>query len=204
MWAKSFCAAAAAGETGCKRKLSVYAIRSSRLAIVSIYGPAFELLEHVPREAGSEEYLDSEKYQVRTWHTDPQKSIAPVIAQMNRIRSARPALRNNRSLRFHLVNNERLIAYSKSAPLEDGTTERILVVVNLDSEHRHSGFVELPLFDWGIDPEETFQVHDLLSGARYFWRGWRNYVELDPGQIPAHIFIVKPNVRSVHDFEYFV
>lgn len=172
-----------------------------------IYGPVFELMEHQPREEGSEEYLDSEKYQLRHWDLERPTSLAPLIQRVNRIRRERRALQNNRTLRFHPVTNDQLIAYSKSwtAPTAGAAveTERILVVVNLDPHHVHSGLVELPLFDWGIDPSETFQVHDLLTDARYFWTGWRNYVELNPHSLPAHVFVVRRRMRNAADFDYF-
>lgn len=163
-----------------------------------IYGPAFELMESVPREEGIEEYRNSEKYQLRDWDLNRADSIAPVIKLVNQIRRENFCLQSNRSLEFHDVNNESLIAYSKV--FEDN---RILVVVNLDPYHTQSGTVEIPLKAWGIDPNETFQVQDLLTGSRYFWSGWRNYVELNPWTLPAHIFLVRRKLPSVNEFEYF-
>jgi starch synthase (maltosyl-transferring) len=166
-----------------------------------IYGPAFELREHRPRHEGSEEYLDSEKYQIRSWDWYRPDSLAPLIQRINEIRRAHPALQTNRGFRFHPVDNESLIAFSKSSV--DGDGDRILVVVNLDPYHRHSGMVELPLDEWEIDSQETFQVHDLLTDSRYFWSGWRNYVELDPHTLPAHVFHLRRRTRAASDFEYF-
>lgn len=169
-----------------------------------LYGPTFELMDHEPRQPGSEEYLDSEKYQLRTWDLDRADSLAPLIERVNQIRRDHKSLQNNRSLRFHPVSNDSLIAYSKSDGASGPDEERVLVVVNLDPHHVQSGLVELPLLDWGIDPSETFQVHDLLTDARYYWTGWRNYVELNPHTLPAHVFVVRRRSRSVTDFEYFV
>jgi starch synthase (maltosyl-transferring) len=168
-------------------------------ASYGIYGPAFELLEHEPREPGSEEYLDSEKYQLRQWDLDRPDSLRELIARVNRIRREHRALQSNASLRFHSVDNESIIAYSKST--EDG--EIILVAVNLDTRYRQSGWIELDLAQFGL-AEKSFQVHDLLTDARFLWHGARNYVELDPHTLPAHVFRIRRKVRTEHDFDYFL
>ncbi len=166
-----------------------------------IYGPAFELCEHTPLRPGSEEYLDSEKYQIRHWDLDRPGSLRDFIARVNRIRRENPALHSDWSLRFHRVDNDEVIAYSKQAP-EEGNL--ILAVVNLDPHHRQSGWVELPLHSLGIDERRPYQVHELIGDARYFWHGPRNYVELDPAVVPAQIFRVRRHLRSEQDFEYFM
>lgn len=164
-----------------------------------IYGPAFELMEHTAREPGSEEYLDSEKYQIRSWNLANPESLAAFIARVNRIRSGNPALQSNRSLYFHEVDNEALICYSKHAP---GNV--IVVVVNLDYHHAQSGWIELDLAALELDGDTAYQMHDLLSGARYPWHGSRNYVRLDPATAPAHIFQLRRRSRSERDFDYFL
>jgi len=151
-----------------------------------LYGPAYELMDYKPMREKSEEYLDSEKYQLRQWDLKKPESLAPLLQLLNEIRSSQKALQQNHTLRFHPVSNDNLIAYSKT-----WKDEKVLVVVNLDPQNVQSGLVELPLIDWKIDESENFEVHDLLSDARYFWHGWRNFIELGP-QIPAHIFRVKP------------
>jgi starch synthase (maltosyl-transferring) len=163
-------------------------------ASYGIYGPAFELLERTPREAGSEEYLGSEKYQVRHWDLDRPDSLAPLIARVNRIRREHPALQHDRTLRFHPVDNERLLAYSKVAG-----DDTVLVVVNLDPQWKQSGWVDLPLDDLGIDPAHPFGVHDLLSGERFVWDGGHNYVELDPETASAHVFGVEREAGAERD-----
>jgi starch synthase (maltosyl-transferring) len=167
-----------------------------------IYGPAFELMESRPREAGKEEYLDSEKYQLRDWDLEGD-NIRDFISRVNAIRRANPALQHDRSLRFHGSDNDQIIAYSKwshgdgspytyryleERPGDEGNL--ILVVVNLNPRHTQSTMLHLPLDQWGIGPDESFEVHDLVSNARYVWRGWSNYVELNPHASPAHIFRV--------------
>ena len=153
---------------------------------------------------GKEEYLNSEKYELRRWDLNAKHSLAPLIENLNLIRRENKPLQSNRGFQFHPVSNDSLIAYSKSQTAEDGSEERILVVLNLDPHHVQSGMVELPLIDWKIDPSETFQVHDLLTDARYFWTGWRNYVELNPETLPAHIFAIRKKVQTTDDFDYFL
>ena len=166
-----------------------------------IYGPAFELGENTAREAHSEEYLDSEKYQIRFWDIDRPDSLKSFIARINRIRRENPALQRDRNLHFHSVNNEQLIAYSKHT---DDISNIVLVVANLDPHHTHSGWLEFSPETMGLDPLQTFQVHDLLSDARYLWQGSRNFVELNPKIVPAHIFVVRRKVRTERDFDYFL
>ena len=166
-----------------------------------IYGPAFELHENRARAPGSEEYLDSEKYQIRVWDVDRPDSLRELIARVNRIRREHPALHADRRLRFHDTDNDMILCYSKStADLRDV----ILVVVNLDPHHVQSGWVELPLQEFGLDPHRPYQAHDLLSGARYLWSGARNYVQLNPHGLPAHIFKLRRHLRSEHDFDYYL
>ena len=153
-----------------------------------IYGPAFELLENRPLMPGSEEYLESEKYQIRVWDLDRPDSLKQLIALVNKIRRENLALQSDRSLRFHPLDNDQLIAYSKSSA--DGSNV-ILVVVNVDPKYTQSGWINVPLEDFRIGPGQTFEVHDLLADARYTWQGSRNYIELNPSKIPAHIFKVR-------------
>ena len=166
-----------------------------------IYGPAFELMEHVPREPGSEEYLDSEKYQLRHWDLDRPDNLRDFIARVNRIRRENRALQSDRSLAFHACDNEMLIAYSKATA---DLTNAILVVANLDPHHTQSGWLELDLARLGVDAGRPFQAHDLLSGSRFLWNGPRNFVLLDPGLTPVHILRVRHRVHSEREFDYFL
>jgi len=168
-------------------------------ASYGIYGPAFELCENIPRERGSEEYFNAEKYEIRHWDIQSPDSLREIIGRVNRIRRENPALQSDWSLRFHPVDNEYLICYSKQT---QDLSNVVLVVVNLDPHHIQSGWVELPLDDLGLDHEQPYQVHDLLNDARYLWHGSRNYVELNPHVVPAHIFAVRHRVRTERDFDY--
>ena len=166
-----------------------------------IYGPAYELLEHLPRNPGSEEYLDSEKYQLRHWDHDQPKSIAPLIARVNRIRHDNPALQYNGTLRFLAVENEQLLAYAKASP--DGRNV-IVTVVNLDAHNPQEGWIGLTPESIGVEAGHSFQMHDLLSDERFLWQGEFHYVRLDPQHTPAHILLVRRRVRDENDFEQFL
>lgn len=166
-----------------------------------IYGPAFELFDNAPLAPGKEEYLNSEKYEIRSWDLDRPDSLSRLIGRVNQIRHANPAFWANHNLRFHEVENEQITAYTKAST--DGANE-VLVVVNLDPHFKQSGFVNLPLEDLDIDPQQPFQVHDLLTDARYLWHGPRNFVELDPRTSPAHIFVIRRRVSTEQDFDYFL
>ncbi len=166
-----------------------------------IYGPAFELCENRPKEFGSEEYLNSEKYEIRNWDIGSPDSLKGLIGRVNRIRRENPALQSDWSLRFHPVDNEQIICYSKNT---EDFSNIVLVIVNLDPHHTHSGWLELPISDWGLEPLRPYQVHDLLSDARYLWHGSRNYVELNPQVVPAHIFRLRRRIRTERDFDYYM
>jgi starch synthase (maltosyl-transferring) len=166
-----------------------------------IYGPAFELCENAPREPGSEEYLNSEKYEIKQWDFDRADSLKELISRVNRIRRENNALHSDRSLRFHPVDNSQIICFSKST---DDLKNVIVVVVNLDPYHTQAGWVELSLDQLGISPQRPFQMHDLLSDAHYLWQGTRNYVHLDPQSMPAQIFRVRHRLRREQDFDYFM
>ncbi|HWA39351.1 MAG TPA: alpha-1,4-glucan--maltose-1-phosphate maltosyltransferase [Burkholderiales bacterium] len=161
-----------------------------------IYGPAYELMERAPREPGSEEYLNSEKYEIKSWDLDRPDSLKTILTRLNAIRRDNPALQSDWSLRFHAVSNDQLICYSKR---EDDNL--ILVVVNLDPYNVQSGWVGLPLAELGIPEGEEYLVDDLLGGGRYLWKGAHNYTELSPYTLPAHVFRV---LRRTHPgFENF-
>ena len=168
-------------------------------ASYGIYGPPFELMDNRPRESGSEEYLDSEKYQLRSWSRDDPASLKDLIARLNRIRRENPALQSNAGLKFHPIDNEALIAYSKTSD-EDS----LLVVVNVDPHHAQSGWLQLDLPALALPIDAPYQMDDLLSGARFLWRGARNYVALDPADTAAHLFRIRRKVRSERDFDYFL
>ena len=152
----------------------------------------YELCEHTPVRPGSEEYLDSEKYQYRPrdWAKAqrPPDGIAPLITRLNAIRKAHPATHWLRNLRFHHVDQPELICFSKRSQRDEDT---VLVVVNLDPHAPREATVWLDMPALGMDYGSQFVVTDELSGNSYLW-GRANYVRLDPAVTPAHIFTVTP------------
>ena len=160
----------------------------------------FELCENVPARPGSEEYLDSEKYQIRIRDWNQAGNLKELVARVNDIRRAHPALQQNATLRFHATDNSSLLWYSKSGgpkgpPLRDekpGTrdTDRVFVVTNTDPHHMQHGWLELPIAELGIPAATPYLVEDLLDGAQYTWQDAWNYVKLDPAERMAHIFVV--------------
>jgi starch synthase (maltosyl-transferring) len=159
-------------------------------ASYGIYGPVFELQEHQAREPGSEEYLHSEKYEVRHWDLSRRDSLAGLIGRVNEIRRSHPALHHDRTLRFHRIENDQILAYSKQA-IDPDETDTIVVIANLDPEHTQSGWVELDAGALGIEPGQRYVMHDLLTEARYDWEPHRNFVMLDPTGLPVHVFSVE-------------
>jgi starch synthase (maltosyl-transferring) len=166
-----------------------------------IYGPTYELLESAPREPGSEEYRDSEKYQLRHWSVESAESLWSLIARMNRIRRENAALQSDSGLRFCPIDNDQLIAYLK---MDSKSGNAILTVVNLDPHQAQSGWVDVDVGALKLDAEQPYQVHDLLSEQRYIWRGRFNYVMLDPQRTPAHVFLLRKRVRNEQDFDYYL
>ena len=165
-----------------------FAIRAILAATMSpswgVYS-GYELYEHVAVKPGSEEYLDSEKYQYRPRDWDTPHTLAPLLTKLNAIRHAHPALRQLRNLRWHDPDNEQILAFSK----QDGN-DCVLVVVNLDPHSVREATVHVDLAALGLDPDETYTVHDELSGDTWTW-GERNYVRLDPFVAPAHVLAVR-------------
>jgi len=178
----------------------------ARAAIAATLGASwgiysgFELCEGeaIP---GTEEYLDSEKYQFRSRDWNRPGNINEFIRKLNRIRRENPPLRSNERLRFHATDNEQILCYSKSTR---DLSHVVLVVVNVDPHHVQDGWIEVPLEELGIRDQDTFQAHDLLGEGRYLWHGPRNYVRLDPQSSPAQVFRLRRRVRTERDFDYFL
>jgi len=166
-----------------------------------IYGPAFELCENVPVQAGSEEYLHSEKYELKHRDLHSSASLKDLIARVNGIRKNNRALQRNRNLRFHGTDNPALICYSKTT---DDRSNVIVTIVNLDCFNVQTGWVNLDLGSLGLDSDHAFQAHDLLGGGQYLWQGARNYIALTPETLPAHILRVRRWVRTERDFDYYL
>jgi len=179
-------------QTGGKAMFQQRVILAATLsANYGVYGPSYELLDGAPAKpspgkTASEEYLDSEKYQIRDWNRKSPDSIAPLITRLNAIRRENPAMQRNESLHFHPNGNAEMLVYSKSTPDFANT---ILVAVNLDPRNEQITMTNLHLEKLGLEPDAAFEVEDLLTGARYAWRGSSNYVALRP-EVTAHVLRV--------------
>lgn len=174
-------------------------LASTLAASWGVYGPAFELMECTPVKPGSEEYLDSEKYQLRAWDLDRQDSLAPLLAALNKARRENPALQHDRTLVFHPCDNPAIVCYSKT--FEDNA---VVVTANLDPHNMQWGRVNLDLNTLGIEHDRPYQMHDLLTDVRYRWHGAWNTVGLDPASGPVHVFRVRRQQRLEAQFEYFL
>jgi starch synthase (maltosyl-transferring) len=177
----------------------------------------YELCENQPLRPGSEEYLDSEKYQLRPRDFTAPGNINADIARLNRLRRAQPALQHYNNLSFHTSENPAILFYRKrgTAPVVDGSPPRpvpapvrsslhladdastgdLLVIVNTDPRHAQETMVHVPVEEMGLGDDEAYVVEDLLTGARYSWRGTRNYVRLDPASEPGHLLLVHGDGR---------
>jgi starch synthase (maltosyl-transferring) len=165
-----------------------------------VYGPAFELCVGDSIE-GKEEYLNSEKYEIKHWDRNQTGNIRAVIERVNRARKDNPSLQRIRNLKFYQIDNNMMIAYGKKT---DDLSNITIMVVNLDPYHKQSGWLTLPLDELGIDPGQPYLLHDILSNDKYIWQGGRNYLELDPRVMPAHILKVHKRLRREQDFDYFM
>ncbi|MEO8805978.1 MAG: alpha-1,4-glucan--maltose-1-phosphate maltosyltransferase [Burkholderiaceae bacterium] len=177
------------------------ALAATLAASYGIYGPAYELLDHEALREGGEEYRDSEKFQLRAWDRQRADSLVDFIALLNRVRRENPALQSDAGLRFLKIDNEQLIAYAKMTP---DLSNIVVCVVNLDPHHAQSGWLELDPDVLGMAPQQAYQMHDLVSGARFLWHGDRNFVSLDPQRSPVHVMQLRRHLRRENDFDYFL
>jgi starch synthase (maltosyl-transferring) len=153
-----------------------------------LYGPVYEYGVNAPMAAGKEEYLDSEKYEIKHWDFHTNTRIKDVMYRINRIRHENPALQTTWNIQFADTDNEQILAYAKK---DDADTNRLLMVVNINPHHMQAGFVKVPIQYLGISPGASYKVLDLLTGSRYSWQNEWNYVELHPTLIPAHVFKIE-------------
>ncbi|MGA1876133.1 MAG: alpha-1,4-glucan--maltose-1-phosphate maltosyltransferase [bacterium] len=177
-----------------------YVLAATLSSNCGIFGPVFELCvnEALPER---EEYLNSEKYEIKHWSWDRPGRLNDVIATVNRIRKQNPALWTTWNLKFYEVNNDYLLFYGKRT---EDFSNIILVIMNLDPHHTQSGYVTVPIHDLGIDPHQPYLVHDLISDDKYVWYGVRNYVELNPSWMPVHILRLHRRLKREVDFDYFM
>jgi len=179
-------------QTGGRPAFLIRAVLAATLTTVYGIYSGFELCENVA-VPGKEEYLNSEKYQFKERDWNAPGNIKDYLTKLNRIRRQNRALHEYENLRFHTVENEQIIFYSKATEALDSV---ILVLVNLDPHNNQSGFAYVPLESFGINGGDPFQVEDLLTGEKFVWRGLRNFVMLDPHSRPAHVFRLRRLIRT--------
>ncbi|BAU53379.1 alpha-1,4-glucan--maltose-1-phosphate maltosyltransferase [Mucilaginibacter gotjawali] len=150
-----------------------------------IFGPVYELMYHAPYP-GKEEYLNSEKYEVRYWDWEKRNKLIDVITRVNAARKVNPALQHTNNITFCEIHNDQLLAYYKKSG-----DNHILCVVNLDPNNRQWGLVQTPLHALGLYPGQDFIAFDILTGRSYNWNQEWNYVELDPHDMPVHLFKIE-------------
>jgi starch synthase (maltosyl-transferring) len=169
-------------------------------ASYGIYGPPFELFvaDAIP---GKEEYLNSEKYEVRCWDWNDTRNMRELITRVNLIRRENPALQSTWNVRFCETDNDNIICYLKWSA---DRSNCLLVAVNLDPFNNQEGSVRVPLEELGITAGHPYLVHDLLSGERNIWHGERNRLALDIQALPAKICLLRPRLRRENDFDYYL
>jgi starch synthase (maltosyl-transferring) len=155
----------------------------------SLYGiySGYELCENTPVREGSEEYLDSEKYQLKPRDWDAPGNLADYVTRINHVRRAHPALQRYDNLRFYGADDPAVLWYGKA-----WGEDRVFVAVNLDPVRTRTCLVDVPLAAMGLAPDAVYRMHEQFSGTRWEWRGPRGYVELDPERDPAQIFVLEP------------
>jgi starch synthase (maltosyl-transferring) len=165
-----------------------------------IYGPTFELCvnQGIPER---EEYINSEKYEIKQWDWEKPGNLKELIGRINQIRRENPALQTTWNVRFCETDNDYLICYTKTT---EDLSNILLMVVNLDPFHAQSGWIRIPLEELDIKTDQPYMVYDLLSHDKYFWQAERNYVELNPQILPAHVFRLHRRLRREQDFDYFM
>jgi starch synthase (maltosyl-transferring) len=174
-------------QNGGRPAFEIRVILASTLS--SLYGiySGYELCEN-EAVAGKEEYLNSEKYEIKIRDWDKPGNIKPLIAKLNWIRKENPALQNFRNILFCEVNNPNIVFYCR---WDDEIRNVIMVAVNVNPFQTHEAWVRVPVSKFGLNPDETYRVRDLLTDVTYFWKGERNYVRLDPWTQPAHILLLE-------------
>jgi starch synthase (maltosyl-transferring) len=168
----------------------------------SVYGiySGFELCEATPLAPGKEEYLDSEKYQIKAWDWDRPGNIRPLITRLNEVRRQNPALHEYDNLRFYPADNDNVLFYGK---MTEDRTSMVFVCVNLDPFAAHETMLHFPLPDMGIGWHDPWEVEELLTGQRFFWHGGSQHVRLEP-DAPGRVFRVRAWRSSEHGFDYFM
>ncbi|GAB3935487.1 alpha-1,4-glucan--maltose-1-phosphate maltosyltransferase [Larkinella terrae] len=162
-----------------------YLLAATLSSNYGIYGPSFELMEHLPFP-GKEEYIDSEKYEIRHWDWNRTNRLTYLIGLVNRLRRENPALQTTNNLTFCRIDDDALMGYLKVTG-----NNRLLMVINTDAYNRRAAMIQVPTWQLGIADDQEYTVFDLLTGAYYTWKGQWNYVELDPYLLPMHLLKIE-------------
>jgi starch synthase (maltosyl-transferring) len=168
-----------------------FKLRAALAATLSpTYGlySGFELIENVPLHPGKEEYLDSEKYEIRVRDWQAPGNISDYIRRLNALRNENPALRLWTNIAFHDADNDAVLSYSKQTPDQ---SNRLLIIANMDPFHTQAAWIHLDGAALGLSYDSVYTVHDLLTGARWTWLGTAGWVQLDPNDEPVHIFRIE-------------
>lgn len=150
-----------------------------------IFGPCYELIEHAAIP-GKEEYLDSEKYEVRHWDWNKRNKLMQVIALVNKARNENEALQFTNNYHSCHISNDQMMAWLKVSG-----NNKMIMVVNLDAYNKQNATISIPLHEIGKSEGQPFVVHDLITGEQYTWYGSQNFVELDPYRLPFHLFRIE-------------
>ncbi|MCU7512854.1 MAG: alpha-1,4-glucan--maltose-1-phosphate maltosyltransferase, partial [Ignavibacteria bacterium] len=180
--------------------ISRFVLAATLSSNYGIYGPAYEVCNITGIEE-KEEYMNSEKYEIKFWDRDKPGNIKDVIKKVNIIRKENAALQTTYNIEFYDSDNRYLLCYGK---VSEDKSNIIVVVVNLNFFHKQSGSVKIPIKKLGIPEKQSYLVHELLSGKRLMWQGSENFVELDPETSPANMFKIYKRLRREDDFDYFM
>lgn len=178
-----------------------YVLAATLSSNCGIYGPAYELCVNKPFH-DKEEYLDSEKYEIKNWNRSEEGNIIEIITLVNRLRRENSALQTTWNIEFINTENDKLIGYIKKAI--DKESSSFLIIVNLDYYNTQAGMVNLPLDMLGLSQGRSFLVQDQITKEKYVWSGSRNYVELNPHHFPMHILKFYNELKDENDFDYFI
>ena len=166
--------------------LQKYFLAATLSSNTGIYGPVFEYLQGAALP-GREEYLDSEKFQIRHWDWNQENKLTTLIAKINHIRKEHKALQQTNNIQFLSIDNDQLLAYYK---YDQNKESEIIAVVSLDPYYSQKGFLQLPLGEMGIQVGHQVKVHDLITHSSYLWNNEWNFVELHP-VLPFHLFKIQ-------------
>ena len=163
--------------------LQKYFLAATLSSNTGIYGPVFEYMQGAAL-AGKEEYLDSEKFQIRHWDWTAENKITTLITKINHLRKEHKALQQTHNIKFLHIENDNLLAFYK---YDDSQESEVICIVSLDPYYSQKGMVQLPLEALGIYAGHQLKVQDLITSSSYIWGQEWNYVELHP-VLPFHLF----------------